>query len=82
MVTWPNKSAISLPVLKGEKFCFSLTILRAFTFAFRLFFCHFPVIIVKILSFEQKLLLGIEYPVNELIRYSGTRQFMHLDNNN
>ena len=26
------------------------------------FFCHFPVIIVQILSFEQKLLLGTEYP--------------------
>ena len=44
---------------------------RDFTFAFRLFFfCHFPAIIVQILSFERKLLLGIEYPFEETVQNS------------
>ena len=63
MVTCPNKSAISLPVLKGENFAF-LRRFSGFYFCFSIvfIFCHFPLIIVQILSFEQKLLLGIEYP--------------------
>ena len=38
---------------------------RDFTFPFPLFFCHFPVIIVQIPSFGQKLLLGTEYPLRK-----------------
>ena len=66
MVTCPNKSAISLPVLKGEKFHFSLTIF-GLLLCFSIVFCHFPVI-VQILSFEQKLLLGIEYPFKRFLK--------------
>ena len=71
MVMCFNKSAISLLVLKGEKFGFSLTIfglLLLLSIVF--FFCHFPVIIVQILSFEQKLLLDIEYLFKQVMAWS------------
>ena len=65
MVTCPDKSVISLPVLKGEKFCFSPTIFGLLLLLFDCFFVIFRLNnIVQILSFEQKLLLGIEYPFN------------------
>ena len=72
MVKRPNKSAISLPVLKGLKFRFSPTIFGILLLLFDcfFFFVTFPAIIVQILSFEQKLLLGIEYPFEETVQNS------------
>ena len=47
---WKRRNYSFLLRFSGFYFCFSIV------------FCHFPVIIVQILSFEQKLLLGIEHP--------------------
>ena len=55
--SWKGRNYAFLRRFSGCYFCFSIV------------FCHFPSIIVQILSVEQKLLLGIEHPFKITTQY-------------